>query len=44
MDISRRVIEANVPENVWVAAVQTGTIGFFHNKSCNWMAKSALRR
>ena len=28
-------IEQNVPDDVWVAAVQTGTIGFFHDKTYN---------
>jgi hypothetical protein len=28
-------IEQNVPEDVWVAAVQTGTIGFFHDRTYN---------
>lgn len=30
-----RWIEANVPETTWVAAVQTGTIGFFHDRTIN---------
>ena len=28
-------IEQNVPERVWVGAVQTGTIGFFHDRTIN---------
>jgi hypothetical protein len=28
-------IEAHVPEDVWVGAVQTGTVGFFHDRSYN---------
>jgi hypothetical protein len=28
-------IQSNVPENVWVAAPQTGTIGFFHDRTYN---------
>jgi len=28
-------IERNVPDDVWVGAVQTGTIGFFHDRTLN---------
>jgi hypothetical protein len=28
-------VEKNVPDDVWVGAVQTGTLGFFHDKSYN---------
>jgi hypothetical protein len=28
-------IEQNVPDDVWIAAVQTGTIGFFHDRAYN---------
>ncbi len=28
-------IEQNVPDNVWIAAVQTGTVGFFHDRTYN---------
>lgn len=34
----RQVIEwaaANVPEDAWVGAIQTGTLGFFHDKTYN---------
>lgn len=28
-------IEQNVPEDVWVGAIQTGTLGFFHDRTVN---------
>lgn len=28
-------VEANVPERTWVAAIQTGTLGFFHDRTIN---------
>ena len=28
-------VEQNVPEDVWVAAIQTGTLGFFHDRTIN---------
>lgn len=28
-------VEENVPEDVWVAAIQTGTLGFFHDRTYN---------
>ncbi len=28
-------VARNVPENTWVAAVQTGTLGFFHDRTIN---------
>lgn len=28
-------VEENVPEEVWVGAVQTGTLGFFHDRTIN---------
>lgn len=30
-----RWLEENVPEDVWVGAIQTGTIGFFHDRTVN---------
>jgi hypothetical protein len=30
-----RWVEANVPRDAWVAAVQTGTLGFFHERTIN---------
>jgi hypothetical protein len=28
-------VEANVPEETWVAAIQTGTLGYFHDRTYN---------
>ena len=28
-------VEANVPDDVWVGAIQTGTLGFFHDRTIN---------
>jgi hypothetical protein len=28
-------VERNVPDHVWVGAVQTGTLGFFHDRTIN---------
>jgi hypothetical protein len=28
-------VDANVPDDVWVGAVQTGTLGFFHDRAIN---------
>ena len=28
-------VEENVPEEVWVGAIQTGTLGFFHARTIN---------
>lgn len=28
-------VAANVPDDVWVAAIQTGTLGFFHDRTLN---------
>ena len=28
-------IQENVPDEVWVGAIQTGTIGFFHDRTLN---------
>src|SRR5262249_16444442 len=28
-------VERNVPDDVWVGAVQTGTLGFFHDRTLN---------
>lgn len=28
-------VEENVPEDVWVGAIQTGTLGFFHDRTIN---------
>ncbi|MBK9386731.1 MAG: hypothetical protein IPN34_18100 [Planctomycetes bacterium] len=30
-----RWVQANVPEQAWVGAVQTGTVGFFHDRTMN---------
>jgi hypothetical protein len=30
-----RWVQANVPERAWVGAVQTGTVGFFHDRTMN---------
>jgi predicted membrane protein len=28
-------VDVNVPDDVWVAAIQTGTLGFFHDRTLN---------
>jgi hypothetical protein len=28
-------VDANVPESTWIGAVQTGTLGFYHDKTVN---------
>jgi hypothetical protein len=28
-------VHANVPDDVWVAAIQTGTLGYFHDRTRN---------
>jgi len=28
-------VQKNVPDDVWVGAVQTGTLGFFHDRTIN---------
>jgi hypothetical protein len=28
-------VEEHVPDDVWVAAIQTGTLGFFHDRTYN---------
>lgn len=28
-------VEANVPDDVWVGAIQTGTLGYFHDRTIN---------
>lgn len=36
-------VDAHVPEDVWVGAIQTGTLGFFHDRTLNLDGKVDVR-